>query len=236
VIEICDLQFSYWREGVTNSPEFGIRIPQLSIAAGERLAVVGSSGSGKSTLLNLIAGVLQPDEGSIQINDVPMHSLDEKTRRAYRLRNIGMVFQNFELLEHLTVEDNILLPIYLGGLAQLQHSKANLSVRVHELATDMGIEDILSRPINRLSQGERQRAAICRALLLEPALILADEPTGNLDLVNSENVLELLLKYVEQRQATLIMVTHDQSMMEAFPRIIDMSDMWLSTVPPGVPK
>ena len=211
MIRLRDLSFRYVEGG------FELSVPELEIATGEQLAVVGPSGSGKTTLLNLIAGILSPEHGDLVVMDQEMNRLNDGQKRAFRLRRIGMVFQSFELLDYLSVVDNILLPLRIGsgkvGTTDRQ--------RATELAQQMGIGDKLDRRIDQLSQGERQRAAVCRALLLRPPLILADEPTGNLDPANKGVVLSLLLEYATSNDATVVTVTHDQNLLSRFSRVID---------------
>jgi len=223
VIAIHDLKFDYSNND--SVADFGLRIKKLKIAKAQQVAIVGPSGSGKSTLLNLIAGIFTATSGTIDVNSHRVSELNDKARRIFRLKQIGMVFQNFELLDYLSVADNILLPYYLDKEAS-NCSIAELQARVELLVTEMGIGDKLQRTIICLSQGERQRVAICRALLLEPSLILADEPTGNLDPSNTDKVLDLLLEYSKRHQATLLTVTHDQRLLPQFSRVIDMSNLW----------
>jgi putative ABC transport system ATP-binding protein len=212
MISIQDLEFRYG-EG-----DFSLRVGELSIAPRERVAVIGPSGSGKTTLLHLIAGIRTPRSGRLVTGGVEVSTLDDGVRRDFRIRNIGMVFQEFELLEHLNVLDNILLPYRISPSLALN---GDVRERARSLASEMGIGDKLGRFATRLSQGERQRVAVCRALLAEPSLLLADEPTGNLDPSNKGLVLDLLLEYAETRGATLVTVTHDHALLDRFERTID---------------
>lgn len=193
----------------------------MDVAAGERVAIVGASGSGKTTLLDLIAGIRSPATGTVTVAGNPLHDFADAARREFRSRQIGLIFQAFELLEYLTVRDNVLLPYRLGARLTMPGDAAT---RVARLASEMGIAGRLDRYPEQLSQGERQRAAICRALVTAPDLILADEPTGNLDPDNKQRVLELLLAQVSQRGATLVMVTHDHDLLAPFDRVLDMHE------------
>jgi len=234
VLQLNDVTFHYRgsRYRGSEAGQFRLCLDNLTIADGEALAIVGPSGSGKTTLLNLIAGIYLPDTGSIRHGELEITKLNESRRRDYRITHMGMVFQSFELLEYLTVLDNILLPTRISGALRLADQ---IKERARELAVRVGIGDKLNRPITRLSQGERQRVAVCRALLMEPELLLADEPTGNLDPRNKGRVLEILLDYVEQRnvtqrnveqrKATLITVTHDQTLLDRFSRVIDFQQL-----------
>ena len=212
MIQITDLQFEYPRS------DFRLRVDELRVAPGATVAVVGPSGSGKTTLLNLVAGILTPHVGTIRTNDVEVSALGDVARRDFRIRQIGLVFQEFELLDHLSVMDNILLPCLLTAVIRLRKTHRE---RAAELAGELGIADRLNRHVRRLSQGERQRVALCRALLLEPPLLLCDEPTGNLDPANKEHVLDLLFAYVRRTGTTLLSVTHDHQLLSRFDETVD---------------
>jgi len=215
MVAIRDLVFHY-REG-----EFRLRIPQLSVATGETVAVIGPSGTGKTTLLNLIAGIVSPLAGQISVNARQIAGLSEAARRNFRVRNLGLVFQEFELLSYLNVLDNILLPYRINSALTLT---PEVKQRAVQLATEVGIADKLRRNVERLSQGERQRVAVCRALLTEPLLILADEPTGNLDPRNKGRVLDILFDYITAHGTTLVTVTHDHDLLDRFQRVIEFSE------------
>jgi len=202
--------------------DFRLRVPDLAIARGSTTAFVGPSGSGKTTLVNLIAGIAVPTAGRIVTDDVEITGLGDAERRSFRIRRIGLVFQEFELLEYLSVLDNILLPYRIHPSLALDDS---VRERAESLATEVGIGDKLGRYPDRLSQGERQRVAVCRAVLPEPVLLLADEPTGNLDGENSNRVLDILFDYVERHSATLITVTHDLDLLSRFDSTIDFRDL-----------
>jgi ABC-type lipoprotein export system ATPase subunit len=213
MIRVDDLEFRY-REG-----EFVLRVPELAVERGETVAVIGPSGSGKTTLLHLIAGIAVPQAGRVVTGGVELRPLDDGARRDFRVRRIGLVFQEFELLEHLDVLDNILLPYRIN---RTLHLETAVRQRAAELARGVGIEDKLGRLVGRLSHGERQRAAVCRALVTEPELLLADEPTGNLDPGNKGRVLDILLDYARSTGATLVTVTHDHALLERFARVVDL--------------
>jgi len=215
MLTVESLGFAY-REG-----EFRLRIPRFVVAAGEKVAVIGPSGSGKTTLLNLVAGIFVPEQGTVRVGDVPVNSLGDAGRRDFRISNIGFVFQDFELLDYLSVLDNILHPYRITRALKLSRE---VRQRALALAEQMGIADKLQRYPQELSQGERQRAAICRALLPRPQLILADEATGNLDPENKERILDLLFESVDQHGATLLAVTHDHDLLPRFDRVVDFHD------------
>jgi putative ABC transport system ATP-binding protein len=205
---------------------FQLQVPELKLVKGEKVAVIGPSGSGKTTLLNLIAGIYLPDQGSVQLEGRMIHQLNDAARRDFRITRIGFVFQDFQLLDYLTVRDNILYPYRISRVLKLDSS---VRQRVESLAEKMGIADKLGRRIHSLSQGEQQRAAICRAMLTNPDLILADEATGNLDPDNKMHILDLLFENVDQNDAGLLAVTHDHELLDRFDRVIDFSSFRFSS-------
>jgi putative ABC transport system ATP-binding protein len=213
VIQIRGIQFAYRQDG------FQLRVDSLDVASRDRVAFIGPSGSGKSTLVHLIAGILTPHAGSILVQDQELSALSEPARRDYRIENIGLVFQEFELIDYLTVLDNLLLPFRLNRSLVLDDS---VRQRAKELSVELGVGNKLSRYPGHLSQGERQRVAIGRALVTEPKLLLADEPTGNLDPRNKQRIVDLLLHQADQRELTVVMVTHDHGLLERFERVIDV--------------
>ena len=221
MIEIRQLAFDY------GTGDFSLFVSDLSVGRGESIALVGPSGSGKTTLLNLIAGILEPRSGQVITGDNNLFELDERRRREYRISDIGLVFQEFELLEYLTVLDNILLPYRLDRSLSLT---PDVRRRAVDLAGNVGIGDKLSRFPEHLSQGERQRVAVCRAIVTQPSLLLADEPTGNLDPANKDKVLDILLDYSSSSSATFVAVTHDYDVLSRFDRVIDFKDFYAADV------
>jgi putative ABC transport system ATP-binding protein len=217
LITIQDLQFRYPRGN------FQLDVPAFQVAAGERVAIVGVSGSGKTTLLDLLAGIRVPGSGRVTVGDQEISRLPDAARRNFRIDRIGLIFQAFELLEYLTVRENLVLPYHISPALRRD---ADTGARLTRLAQETGIGERLDRHPEELSQGERQRAAICRALITSPDLILADEPTGNLDPANKQRVLDLLLEQVSNRGATLVMVTHDHNLLDPFDRVLDMRDFF----------
>ncbi len=215
-IRIQDLRFRY-RDG-----DFALRIPELTVQPGERVAVIGPSGSGKTTLLHLVAGIATPEAGRIRTAGAELCALDDAARRAFRVRRVGLVFQEFELLEYLSVLDNVLLPYRIHPALRLD---AAVRERAEALARKLGIGDKLSRLPGKLSHGERQRAAVCRALVTRPPLLLADEPTGNLDPGNRDRVLDILLDCADETGATRLTVTHDRELLRRFGRVLDFKTL-----------
>lgn len=215
MISIETLQFRY------PDSSFRLSMSEFSVAHGEKLAVIGPSGSGKTTLLNLIAGISIPDAGDVQVGKVAVSQLSDAARRNFRISTIGFVFQNFQLLDYLSVLDNILHPFRISRALELNRDVRRRAV---ELAGQMGIADKLAQHAQELSQGEQQRAAICRALLPQPKLILADEATGNLDPDNKQLILDMLFERVDEHGATLLAVTHDHELLPRFDRVLDFHD------------
>lgn len=215
MITIRDLDFSY------PVGSFRLSIPEFAVQQSEKVAVIGPSGSGKSTLLNLIAGILVPIQGSVHVDNAQVSNINDDLRRDFRITNIGFVFQDFELLDYLNILDNILHPYRITGALALDKE---IRYRAVKLAEDMGIGGYLKRHPDDLSQGEKQRAAICRALLPYPKVILADEATGNLDPDNKMLILDLLFKSVDEHDATLLAVTHDHELLKRFDRVVDFQN------------
>ncbi len=214
MIRIEDVSFAYGTGG------FRLRVPELSLPKGERLAIVGPSGSGKTTLLNLIAGILSPDGGRIDVAGTEITELADARRRQFRASHIGFVFQDFALLDYLTARQNILYPYRITPALTLT---AEARDRAGALAEACGIQDKLDRHPAELSQGEQQRVAICRALITQPKLILSDEATGNLDPESKGRILDLLFEQAAQVGATVLAVTHDHELLPRFDRVIDFA-------------
>ncbi len=179
----------------------------LIIEPNTRVILTGSSGSGKSTLLNLISGMDRLTSGSIIVDDQPVHKLDENALASFRSKSIGLIFQFHYLLKDFTAEENVMLPAYMTGM-----DKTEAMDRARQLLIEVGLGDRLNHVPSKLSGGERQRVAVVRSLINDPGIILADEPTGNLDDSNSRKVEELLFKLVKNHGKTLLLVTHDKDL------------------------
>ncbi len=218
MIDISGLRFSYGDRGPRLSPAFGLQVDKFTVAAGSSTALVGPSGSGKTTLLALIAGTLRASAGTISINQLAITELNDGELGHYRIRNIGQVFQAFELLDYLTVIENVMLPWFITK----QGHKSAIRERAAELLVSVGLGSKFESRPSELSQGEQQRVAVCRALLNKPAVLLADEPTGNLDQENKQNVVDLLCQQASRNNSTLLMVTHDESLLGSFDAVLDM--------------
>ena len=183
----------------------------LDVAAGESLAITGASGSGKSTLLHLAGGMDLPDAGEVEVLGEAIHRLPEPERTRFRARHIGLVFQDYNLIESLTAFENIELAAWLTG-------RRSSRAEVAELAEELGIGALLDRRPDQLSGGQQQRVAICRALIHHPALVLADEPTGSLDQSSAGQVMQVLADSVAARGCALVLVTHSDEIAAACDR------------------
>ena len=196
-----------------------LRDVNLTVHAGEHVAVVGRSGSGKSTLLHLAGGLAEPDAGRVDVGDRDLSTLHPRQRAAARRRDIGFVFQFFHLMPGLTVWENVALPLVLDG-----ERADRATARIDGLLRDVALDHRRDHLPGELSGGEMQRAAIARALVAEPALVLADEPTGNLDSTTGEAVLDVLLSTVRTRDAALLLVTHDATAAARADRVVTLAD------------
>jgi putative ABC transport system ATP-binding protein len=210
-ITVSDLQFTY-----PGSP-FRLRVDDLAVESGGSFALLGPSGAGKTTLLRLMSGLLAPEKGEVRLGDTQLTGMSEAKRRAFRLSEVGLVFQDFALLDYLTVEENILLPQRFG-IAKPATSSAT------DLAERLEITPHWKKLAGQLSQGERQRVAIARALAHGPRFLFADEPTASLDATRREIVMDLLLDYTRSTGACLVMVTHDTDLIPRFPNHARVED------------
>lgn len=213
-ISIRGVRKSYVRGGTEV-----LRGVDLDIASGESVALMGASGSGKTTLLNLIAGLDVADAGMITIGGEDLRRLDDNARSRFRLQHIGFVFQFFNILPNLSVGENIALPLLLLGRGDREADR-----RAAELCGEVGLAAMVSRMPHQLSGGEMQRVAIARALAAGPKLLLADEPTGNLDSRTGEAILELLHRTAGEHALTIIMATHDGQAAGTCSRAVRMTD------------
>ncbi|MFN2110284.1 MAG: ABC transporter ATP-binding protein [Anaerolineae bacterium] len=186
---------------------------------GEFVGIVGKSGAGKSTLVNVITGVDHVTAGEIWVGDTALHTLDEDQTALWRGHNIGVIYQTFELLPQLSLLDNVLLPMDFCGLYKPRESVA----RAKQLLSQVGLEEHMYKPPTRISGGQQQRVAIARALANDPPIIIADEPTGNLDSVTAEAIFELFEGLVAQGK-TIVMVTHDASLVGRFSHVLHIVD------------
>lgn len=188
----------------------------LTVEKGESLSIIGQSGSGKTTLMNIIGGLDKPSKGSVYVNGVDITNLGRNELARFRRENIGFVFQQFHLIPYLTALENVMLAQYFHSMADEEEARKALEA--------VGLGHRIGHLPSQLSSGEQQRVCIARALINEPKLLLADEPTGNLDQANSKNVMEIFRKLHQEQRITIIIVTHDPSIAETAQRIIRVVD------------
>lgn len=218
LLEVQDLCKTY---GSGETAVHALRHATFSVPKGEFVAVVGESGSGKSTLLNLIGALDTPTSGRVRIDGKDIFSMKERNLTVFRRRNIGFIFQSFNLIPELTVEQNIVFPVLLD------YQKPN-EAYLEELLTVLGLRERRHHLPRQLSGGQQQRVAIGRALFTRPALILADEPTGNLDTQNTSEVIALLKEASRRYEQTILMITHSRAISQTADRILQVSDGMLT--------
>ena len=210
----------YW----SKNRDFKIFIPELKISEGEKVLLLGESGSGKTTLLSLISGFLSPISGDIYLNEKNINSLSARNRDQYRSDNIGIIFQQFNLLPYANVIDNIILPLYFS---KVRASKIiNQKETAVNLCKSLRLPDtVTSMQASNLSVGQQQRVAVARALIGNPSLVIADEPTSSLDSDAQNIFLDLMFAQIEKNNSSLLMVSHDTSLSSYFDRVIDINEI-----------
>jgi len=218
LLEVKSISKTY---GSKEAAVHALKNASFSVLKGEFVAIVGESGSGKSTLLNMIGALDTPTSGKVFIDGKDIFTMKERHLTIFRRRNIGFIFQSFNLISELTVEQNIIFPVLLD------YQKPN-KIYLEELLTVLNLKERRHHLPSQLSGGQQQRVAIGRALITRPSLILADEPTGNLDTQNSSEVIALLKETAKKYQQTIIMITHNRSIAQTANRILQVSDGVLS--------
>ena len=212
----------FFREGPSTLEV--LRGVNVQIQSAERVAIIGTSGSGKTTLLQILGGLDEPNSGEVFVNGEAMHGISEKAKGDLRNRNIGFIYQFHHLLPEFTAEENVAMPLLIRRVAR---ESAMQSAR--ELLERVGLGERLDHKPGELSGGERQRAAVARALIARPRLVLADEPTGNLDSGNGGHVLNLMLELNRELSTSLVVVTHDQTIASRMDRVLLLEDGELRT-------
>ena len=214
ILQTIDLKKYYGTEPNITRALDGVN---FSVEEGEFVAVVGTSGSGKSTLLHMMGGLDTPTSGSVMVRDKELAKMNDEQLTIFRRRNIGFIFQNYNLVPILNVYENIVLPVELDGDTVDQKF-------LDEIVHLLGLEDKLKNMPNNLSGGQQQRVAIARALITKPAIVLADEPTGNLDTQNTSEVIALLKETSRKYEQTILMITHNRSIAQTADRVLQVSD------------
>tara|TARA_R100001143_G_C3351879_1_gene129996 strand:- start:494 stop:1204 length:711 start_codon:yes stop_codon:yes gene_type:complete len=215
-IKISQLSHSYAEAGQRHEVLHEVSV---DIARGESIALLGRSGSGKSTLLNIISGIDSPDTGSVTLDGKKLTAMSEKQRTLFRRQHIGFIYQFFNLVPSLTAAENIALTLELNEVGETESRE-----RVEEIMQTLEIADKASRYPGQLSGGEQQRAAIARALIHQPLIVLADEPTGNLDARTGQSILQILQTLSQEKQSTLMLVTHSLEVAKSADRILTLED------------
>ena len=198
-----------------------LRLPKLTINDGELVAFIGSSGCGKTTLFNLISGLTLPTKGNVIVEDVDITTLNEAERDLFRANHIGYIFQDFNLFPEFTVLQNIVLAMSFSK----RYSKKETNKIAFEMLDKVGIKDKANQKVKTLSGGEKQRVAIARSIVNKPNIILADEPTGNLDYKNGVKIMELIKQIAKEEKATLLVITHNNSQLEMFDRVVNVEEI-----------
>ena len=219
IVKIESLRFQW-----SKNNNFKIFVPKLEVGRGKKVLFLGESGSGKTTLLSLICGFLEPFSGSISINDKIISNLTSINKDTYRSDNIGIIFQQFNLLPYANVVDNIILPLYFSKQRSKKvENKINAAMN---LCDQLRLpESILNQKASNLSVGQQQRVAVARALIGSPSIIVADEPTSSLDTEAQELFLDLMFDQISKNSSTLLMVSHDKSLTNYFDQVIDINEI-----------
>ena len=216
-MEILRTEHLYKKYGKGNNEVVAVNDASFSVSQGEFVAVVGSSGSGKSTLMHMLGGVDRPTSGQVFIEDNDIYKMDDDRLAIFRRRQVGLIYQFYNLIPVLNVEENMMLPCELDG------RKPDMGM-LHELAATLGLEKRMKHLPNELSGGQQQRVAIGRALITRPAILLADEPTGNLDSRSSSEIMELLKEANRKYKQTIIMITHNLELAKQADRVLSIED------------
>ena len=219
LIEVRDLQFDYL-DGTSV-----LNIPEFSVVRGEELFLYGPSGTGKTTLLEILAGVLKPLKGTLKILGCDLVQMSDAERDSFRSEHMGYIFQNFNLIPYLSVQENIELPLHLSAARRARLGSVGTDLVIRGLCGNLGIGDLLGKPVGALSVGQQQRVAVARALLGKPDLLLADEPTSALDFDHREKFLKLMFELAELYGTTVVFVSHDRTMEKLFTRTISLESI-----------
>lgn len=220
IFEIKDLKYKY-----PGDENLTLDIPDFRVNRGDRLFLYGPSGSGKTTLLEILAGVILPQEGEVKVMGIDFKSMSSRERDAFRAEHMGYIFQNFNLLPYLTVQENVELPLSLSPARRARLKSVDSEMVVRAICGTLGIADLLSKNVNEISVGQQQRVAVARALLGKPDILLADEPTSALDADHREKFLHLLFEMADLYGTTVIFVSHDRGIEHMFSRTVSLNQI-----------
>lgn len=220
LIELKDLKYVYPGQKTPT-----IHIPEFSVVRGEELFLYGPSGMGKTTLLELLSGVLKPTHGTLKILGCNFSEMTDADRDAFRAEHMGYVFQNFNLIPYLSVQENIQLPLHLSAARRARLESVDTEMVIRAICGNLGIANLLDKKVIELSVGQQQRVAVARALIGKPDILLADEPTSALDMDHREKFLNLLFELSELYGTTVIFVSHDRSIEKMFSRSISLESI-----------
>ncbi len=198
-----------------------LKLKELEVKDGEKVAFIGSSGCGKTTLFNLISGMLTPTKGSVLVEDIDITTLTESERDLFRANHIGYIFQDFNLFPDFTVLQNVIIPMSFSK----RYKKEEMEKEALNMLKRVGLDNKKDQKVKTLSGGERQRVAIARAIVNKPNVILADEPTGNLDFKNGAKIMDLIIQIAKEEKATLLVITHNNSQLDLFDRSINIEEL-----------
>lgn len=218
MIALKNIEMTYDDNGVKLNV---LKLPKLTIKSGESVAFIGSSGCGKTTLFNLISGLITPTSGNVIVKDVDLTTLKEAERDLFRANHIGYIFQDFNLFPEFTVLQNITLAMSFSK----RYTKKEMNKVALEILDKVGIKDKANQKVKTLSGGEKQRVAIARSIVNKPNIILADEPTGNLDYKNGVKIMELIKKISKEEKATLLVITHNNSQLDMFDKVVNVEEI-----------
>ena len=220
LIDVKNLKYRY-----TNSFQDTLDIPEFTVQKGERVYLYGPSGSGKTTFLEVLAGILKVEQGAVKILNRDLAGMSEKNRDHFRAEHLGYIFQSFNLIPYLSVQENIVLPIHLSSNRRERLKGENIQNVIKGLCSRLGIETLLQKNVTELSVGQQQRVAVARALLGRPDVILADEPTSSLDMDHRERFLHLMFELCDQFGTTVLFVSHDRGIQHLFSRAVSLDSI-----------
>ena len=218
MVSIKDVEMIYDDNGTKIE---ALKLKNLEIKDGEKVAFIGSSGCGRTTLFNMISGMITPTKGKVIVEDVDLTTLREVERDLFRANHIGYIFQDFNLFPEFTVLQNVVLPMSFSK----RYSKSEMEKEATAMLERVGLKDKINQKVKTLSGGEKQRVAIARSIVNKPNIILADEPTGNLDYKNGQKIMDLIIQIASEEKATLLVITHNNAQLEMFDRSVNIEEL-----------